>query len=67
MLNRIKNLLSEEKGQGLTEYGLLLAVVVGIVVIVCALFRDQLKTLFTNVITALNKAVTDSSKPTTTP
>lgn len=46
MLNRIKNLVSEEKGQGMTEYGLLLAVVIVVVVVFLAAFKTQLTDLF---------------------
>ncbi|MDF2884767.1 MAG: Flp/Fap pilin component [Clostridiaceae bacterium] len=51
MLNKIKGLVKEEQGQGMTEYGLLLAVVVVIVVAALATFKTS--------ITALLKKVTD--------
>lgn len=61
MLNRIKNLVSEEKGQGMTEYGLLLAVVVIVIVIVLAAFKTQLTNLFNTVVTNLEQAVSDAT------
>lgn len=57
MLNKIKNLVSEEKGQGMTEYGLLLAVVVVVVVGALTIFSSSLKTLFDNIKTALDTAI----------
>lgn len=53
MLNKIKNLFVEEKGQGMTEYGLILGVIaVGIIVALVAL-RDQINTLINNIKTNL--------------
>jgi pilus assembly protein Flp/PilA len=49
MLNKIKNLVSEEHGQGMTEYGLLLAAVIVIVVVALVAFKTQLTTLFETV------------------
>lgn len=57
MLSRIKNLVVEEKGQGMTEYGLLLGVVVVAVVAALALFKTQLESLFTTVTTRISNAI----------
>ena len=61
MLNKIKGLVKEEQGQGLTEYGLLLAVVVVVVVAALTIFRGSLNTLFTTVQTKLSTAITDAT------
>jgi pilus assembly protein Flp/PilA len=49
MLNKIKNFLMEEEGQGLSEYGLILAGVVVVAVAAVALLTGQLNTLFTQI------------------
>lgn len=49
MQNKIKGLLVEEQGQGMTEYGLVLGVIaVGVVTILFA-FKQQILALFTKV------------------
>lgn len=49
MLNRVKSLIADEKGQGMTEYGLVLGVIgIGAIVALVAL-RDQISTLLQNV------------------
>ncbi|WBW95547.1 Flp family type IVb pilin [Oceanirhabdus sp. W0125-5] len=53
MLNKMKNLFVEEKGQGMTEYGLVLGIVaVGAIVALVAL-RDQISTLVNTIKTKL--------------
>ncbi len=61
MLSKMKNLVKEEQGQGMTEYGLLLAVVVAVVVIALGIFKTQLTDLFNSVTAALQKAVGDAT------
>lgn len=49
MLNSVKNLIVDEKGQGMTEYGLVLGIVgIGAIVALVAL-RDQIATLLQNI------------------
>ncbi|MFD0696818.1 Flp family type IVb pilin [Paenibacillus sp. GCM10027628] len=56
MLNKIKGLIVEEQGQGMTEYGLVLGVIaVGVVGILVAL-RGKILTLFQKVNTDLGTA-----------
>jgi pilus assembly protein Flp/PilA len=50
MLTNLKKLFMEEEGQGLSEYGLLLAGVVAIVVVAVVLLRDEVQALFTGII-----------------
>jgi pilus assembly protein Flp/PilA len=49
MLNKIKYFVMEEDGQGLSEYGLILAGVVVVAVAAVALLTGQLNTLFTEI------------------
>lgn len=58
MLKKIKNLLTDEKGQGMTEYGLVLGVVgVGAVVALVAL-RTQITTLLNNIKDKITESTT---------
>lgn len=59
MLNKIKNLVVAEEGQGLSEYGLLLAGVVAVVAIAVTALSGGLTGLFNKIVAVLN--------PTTTP
>ncbi|PGS51942.1 Flp family type IVb pilin [Bacillus sp. AFS041924] len=54
MLAKIKNLVVEEEGQGLSEYGLLLAAVVGVVAAAVLLLSDSMDTLFKRIGKLLN-------------
>jgi pilus assembly protein Flp/PilA len=50
MLNKLKGLLKEEQGQGMTEYGLVLGVIaVGIVAVLVTL-REEITTMFKDVV-----------------
>lgn len=63
MLNKIKNLIADEKGQGMTEYGLVLGIVgIGAIVALVAL-RDQIATLLQNI----KSKIFDNTKELTTP
>jgi pilus assembly protein Flp/PilA len=56
MMNKIKGLLKEEQGQGMTEYGLVLGVIaVGVVGILFAL-KGNILTLFNKVNTDVSNA-----------
>ena len=49
MIKKVKNFINDEKGQGMTEYGLVLGVIgIGAIVALVAL-RDQISTLITNI------------------
>jgi pilus assembly protein Flp/PilA len=54
MLEKMKNLVVEEEGQGLSEYGVLLAGVVVVVVAAVALLKTQITSLFTDIFKNLN-------------
>ncbi|WP_337017768.1 Flp family type IVb pilin [Oceanobacillus massiliensis] len=49
MLNKIKGLFIEEKGQGMTEYGLILGLIAVAVIVVLGLMGDQIGAIFTDV------------------
>ncbi|SEC17585.1 Flp family type IVb pilin [Paenibacillus sp. GP183] len=48
MVNKIKGLLKEEAGQGMTEYGLVLGLIAVAVVGTLVLLRTQIIALFNN-------------------
>jgi pilus assembly protein Flp/PilA len=56
MLEKMKNLVIEEEGQGLSEYGLIVAAIVVVAVAVAAMFTTELSTLFTKVKNAITPA-----------
>ncbi|WP_421381615.1 Flp family type IVb pilin [Bacillus salacetis] len=51
MMNKMMHLVREEEGQGLSEYGLVLAGVVAVVAVAVGLLRTQITALFTNIFT----------------
>jgi len=63
-MNLINRLIKGEEGQGMTEYGLLLAVVVVAVVAALSIFNDELKDLFTDVFNKIDTAVDGMGKKT---
>jgi pilus assembly protein Flp/PilA len=62
MMKKMKALLTEEQGQGMTEYGLVLGVIAVAVVGVLALLRGQILEMFQSV----TGAITDRNNTTTT-
>ncbi len=57
MINKMRNLIVAEEGQGMTEYGLVLGVIAVAVSAVLILMRDKILLLFTRANTALDTAV----------
>jgi pilus assembly protein Flp/PilA len=57
MLKKLKNLIVEEEGQGLSEYGLILAGVVVVAVSAVLILTGALTTLFGKLKTALDSAL----------
>ena len=53
MMKKMKALLTEEQGQGMTEYGLVLGIIAVAVVGALALLRDQITEMFNSVVTAV--------------
>jgi pilus assembly protein Flp/PilA len=56
MLKKIKGLFKEEEGQGMTEYGLILALIALAVIGALVLFREQITALFNKVKDAMSTA-----------
>jgi pilus assembly protein Flp/PilA len=63
MINKIKNLVVAEEGQGMTEYGLVLGVIAIAVVTVLVTMRGQILSLFQ---TASSKLTEAGAPPVTT-
>ncbi|WP_070120355.1 Flp family type IVb pilin [Bacillus marinisedimentorum] len=61
MMNKMKGLLFEEEGQGMTEYGLVLGIIAIAVVGILVAMRGEITTLFENAKTALTNANSGSS------
>lgn len=54
MLNKLKGLVIEEQGQGMTEYGLVLGIIAIAVVGVLVTMRGQIEALFNNASSVLS-------------
>lgn len=52
-MNIIKKLVKEEKGQGMTEYGLIIGLIALVVVGALSLMGDTIKTKFNEIISKL--------------
>lgn len=50
MMEKLKQLVSEEEGQGMTEYGLVLGLIAVAAVAALALLRDQIVAMFDGVV-----------------
>jgi pilus assembly protein Flp/PilA len=55
MVNKLKGILIEEKGQGMTEYGLVLGLIAVAVVGTLVLLRDEIINIFKAALTAVQK------------
>ena len=60
MLNMVKRLMSEEEGQGMTEYALVLGVIAVGAITAIVTFRGQIETLWTNITTQIGNAITNA-------
>jgi pilus assembly protein Flp/PilA len=56
MVDKIKGLVIEEQGQGMTEYGLVLGVIAIAVVGILVTMRGQITAMFTNASNKLTEA-----------
>lgn len=63
MMKKMKALLTEEQGQGMTEYGLVLGVIAVGVVAVLITLRGQITSLFTQAKDALTSAGATTPAP----
>lgn len=57
-MNILKRLWQEEEGQGMTEYGLIIALVAVALIVTVGVFKDKIIAMFTNI---------NSEIPVTTP
>lgn len=64
MLNKLKGLVVEEQGQGMTEYGLVLGLIAVAAVGALALLREEIITMFNEVVDLVKNRET---VPPTTP
>lgn len=60
MLKKIKNLLKEDKGQGLVEYALIIALIALVVIGVMTQLGDEVKAIFNRILNTLKLAGTNS-------
>jgi pilus assembly protein Flp/PilA len=65
MLNKIKGLFIEEKGQGMTEYGLILGLIAVGVIAVLITLGDEISSVFSDLVSKLQGS-TESTDTTTT-
>lgn len=56
MLALLKKLLKDEKGQGLTEYALIIALIAIAVIGVMLIFRNQIRATFGTITTGLQSS-----------
>lgn len=64
MLNKFKALVTEEEGQGLTEYGLVLGIIAVAVVGLIAAFRNEITSIFNQALLDIRSRGT-ATEPTT--
>jgi pilus assembly protein Flp/PilA len=57
MMNKIKRLVKEEQGQGMTEYGLVLGLIAVAVVTILITLRGNIVALFTKASTTVDTGV----------
>lgn len=58
MLNKLKGLVKEEQGQGMTEYGLVLGLIAVAAVAALALLRDEIVEMYGKVVELVSKRET---------
>ncbi|WP_102264058.1 Flp family type IVb pilin [Mesobacillus jeotgali] len=63
MKAKMKALFTEEQGQGMTEYGLVLGVIAVAVVGALVTLRGEIVEMFTNVVNAVTGAETGNNTP----
>ncbi|MGP4079835.1 Flp family type IVb pilin [Pseudalkalibacillus sp. R45] len=63
-MEKLKALITEEQGQGMTEYGLVLGVIAVAVVGILITFRGEIEELFNEAVDAIDSRPTEESTPT---
>jgi pilus assembly protein Flp/PilA len=66
MLAKVKGLLKDEQGQGMTEYGLVLGLIAVAVVGILAAFRGEIILMFEEALATLKSRNPDTTTTTTT-
>lgn len=56
MLNKIKTFVKDEQGQGMVEYGLLIALIAVVVIAALVLLGPKIRDMFNNVNGAMDNA-----------
>jgi pilus assembly protein Flp/PilA len=64
MVNKLKGLVVEENGQGMTEYGLVLGLIAIAAVGALVLLRDEIVEMFDNVANMVQNRETGGTEPT---
>lgn len=54
MLKKLKGLITEEQGQGMTEYGLILGAIAVAVIGIIALFGPRITSMFTDTLDSID-------------
>jgi pilus assembly protein Flp/PilA len=54
VLKKLKGLITEEKGQGMTEYGLILGAIAVAVIAIIALFGPRITSMFTDTLDSID-------------
>ncbi|MCT4619408.1 MAG: Flp family type IVb pilin [Marinisporobacter sp.] len=54
MLKKLKGLITEEKGQGMTEYGLILGAIAVAVIAIIALFGPRITAMFNDTLDSID-------------
>lgn len=62
-MNKLKKLFTEEQGQGMTEYGLVLGVIAVGVVAVLIVLKDEILKIFTDVTTEVKSRPASTTTP----
>ncbi|WP_396125750.1 Flp family type IVb pilin [Bacillus sp. Marseille-Q3570] len=60
-MEKLKALITEEQGQGMTEYGLVLGVIAVAVVGILITFRGEIEELFKEAVDAIDSRPTEAS------
>jgi pilus assembly protein Flp/PilA len=55
MMNKLRGLVVEEKGQGMTEYGLVLGIIAVAVVIVLVTLKDEILKIYNEALSNIQK------------
>ncbi|MCZ8521585.1 MULTISPECIES: Flp family type IVb pilin [Paenibacillus] len=58
MMNKFKALVTEEQGQGMTEYGLVLGLIAVAVVATLVMLRTEITNIFTDALTTVQSRST---------